>query len=87
MNDLFVIEGTTAPGHSGRLMLNFFRPLHMPRLANDENPKLAMDIEIGEVYQNTAGFFHDAKRTFQIFVPISLRKLSSILYDQDLEVV
>jgi len=80
-NDLFNIEGTNTPGHSGRLMLNFFRPLHMPRLANDENPRLPMDIEIGEVYQNTAGFLHDAKRTFQIFVPISLRNLSSILYD------
>jgi len=81
-NDLFNVQGTTAPGHSGRLMLNFFRPLHMPRMANDEQkPKSSTDIQIGEVYQNTAGFLHDAKRTWQVFVPIPLRNFTSVLYD------
>jgi hypothetical protein len=79
-NDLFKIQGTTAPGHSGKLMLNFFRPLHIPRLANDEQ-KPSSDIQIGEVYKNTAGFLHDAKRTWQIFVPIPLRNVTSVLYD------
>ena len=63
-------------------MLNFFRPLNMPRMANDEpKPQSATDMQIGEVYQNTAGFFHDAKRTWQIFVPIPLRNFTSVLYD------
>jgi len=81
-NDLFNVQGTTAPGHSGKIMLNFFRPLNMPRMANDEpKPQSTTDMEIGEVYQNTAGFFHDAKRTWQIFVPIPLRNFTSVLYD------
>jgi len=79
-NDLFKVQGTTAPGHSGKLMMNFFRPLNMPRLANDEQ-KPSSDMEIGEVYKNTAGFLHDAKRTWQIFVPIPLRNFTSVLYD------
>ena len=54
----------------------------MPRMANDEpKPQSTTDMEIGEVYQNTAGFFHDAKRTWQIFVPIPLRNFTSVLYD------
>jgi hypothetical protein len=52
----------------------------MPRLANDEQ-KPSSDMEIGEVYKNTAGFLHDAKRTWQIFVPIPLRNFTSVLYD------
>jgi len=81
-NDFFNVEGTTAPGHSGRLMLNFFQPLHTPTSANKmQKSMFATDIQIGEVYQNTAGFLHDAKRTWQIFVPIPLRNFTSILYD------
>jgi len=79
-NDLFKVQGTTAPGHSGKLMMNFFRPLNMPRLANDEQ-KPSTDKKIGGVYKNTAGFLHDAKRTWQIFVPIPLRNITSVLYD------
>ena len=81
-NDLFNVEGTTAPGHSGKLMLNFFRPLHIITEANNEpNPGFSADMQIGEVYRNTAGFLHDAKRTWQVFVPIPLRNFTSILYD------
>ena len=56
-------------------MLNFFRPLNIPGMTNAE-PKL-----IGEVYQNTAGFLHDAKRTMQVFIPIPLRNFTSVIYD------
>lgn len=81
-NDLFNIRGTTAPGHSGRIMLNFFRPLHIPRISNDEQkPKFSTEMQFGKVFQNTAGLFHDAKRTLQVFVPISLRNFTSVLYD------
>ena len=67
-------------------MLNFFRPLHMPGMVQDEpnqqeQAQPLMDRGIGEVYQNTAGFFHDAKRTWQVFVPIPLRNFTSVLYD------
>ena len=78
INDLFNIRGTTAPGHSGRMMLNFFRPLNLHGLVNDNQIK---NMPIGEVYKNTAGFLHDAKRTWQIFVPIPLRNITSIIYD------
>jgi hypothetical protein len=71
-------------------MLNFFRPLNMPRMANDEpehdhqeqlESATDTNIGIGEVYKNNAGFFHDAKRTWQVFIPIPFRNLTSILYD------
>ena len=78
MNDLFNIKGTTAPGHSGRLMLNFFRPLHLPGVHDDSQKKT---LPLGEVYKNTAGFLRDAKRTWQIFVPIPLRNFTSVIYN------
>ena len=59
-------------------MLNFFRPLNLHGLVNDNQIK---NMPIGEVYKNTAGFLHDAKRTWQIFVPIPLRNITSIIYD------
>mmetsp|Transcript_11158 Transcript_11158/g.26811 ORF Transcript_11158/g.26811 Transcript_11158/m.26811 type:complete len:851 (-) Transcript_11158:60-2612(-) len=81
-NDLFNVRGTTAPGHSGTLMLNFFRPLHIPKMSDDEQRmKLPVKMPVENVFQNTAGFFHDAKRTLQVCVPISLRYFTSILYD------
>jgi len=81
-NDLFNIRGTTAPGHSGRIKLNFFRPLHIPRISDEEQkPKFSTGTQFGKVFQNTAGFFHDTKRTLQVFVPISLRNFTSVLYD------
>jgi len=63
-------------------MLNFFRPLHIPGMVNnEEKPQLSTDTEIGAVYQNTAGFLHDPKRTWQVFVPIHLRNFTSLIYD------
>ena len=37
--------------------------------------------DLGKVYNNTAGAFRAAKRTWQIFVPIPLRRFTSLLYD------
>jgi TAG lipase / steryl ester hydrolase / phospholipase A2 / LPA acyltransferase len=73
--DLFQVQGTNAPGHFGRLALNFFRPLALEPLPG--TPKN----EIAEVYHNTAGAFHDAKRTWQLLFPIGLRKVTSLVYD------
>lgn len=59
------------------LRLNFFRPL------GEEEKEAAAKArtELGEVLHNTAGAFHDAKRTFQVFVPIGLRRATSVFYD------
>lgn len=73
LRDLFKMEGTNGPGHSGELPVNFFRPYHF---AVKNLPPAVSD-----VYNNNAGFFHDAKRTWQIFVPIPLRQFTSFLYD------
>lgn len=82
IHDLFEVRGTNAPGHSGRLALNFFRPLRTPE---DEPQEIVVRKKrmgiFGEVYYNTAGAFHDAKRTLQGFVPIPLRHVSSVVYD------
>ncbi|KAG7366819.1 patatin-like phospholipase [Nitzschia inconspicua] len=77
MNDMFEIKGTNAHGHSGRMMLNFFRPLHLPL----DSGLPVVPEEIGEVYRNTAGAFHDFKRTWQALMPIQLRNFTSVLYD------
>lgn len=75
-NDLFEVKGTVAPGHSGELQLRFFRPI-----GSEEPVAHSGEGDIAQVFHNTAGAFHDAKRTWQIFVPIGLRKFTSLLYD------
>ena len=63
-------------------MLNFFRPLRISSMLNDEQRrKFPTEMPIGKVFQNTAGFFQDAKRTLQVCVPISLRNITSVVYD------
>jgi TAG lipase/steryl ester hydrolase/phospholipase A2/LPA acyltransferase len=71
--DMFDVRGTDAPGHSGRIAINFFRPLYLPM--KNFPPGL------GEAINNSAGAFRDAKRTWQVFVPIPLRHFTSLLYD------
>ena len=91
LDQLFHAEGTNAPGHYGRLQLNFFRPIGK-QAGDASNGALAdgsggvgdgrrFQTDIGKVYNNTAGFLHDAKRTWQIFVPIGLRHFTSTVYD------
>jgi TAG lipase / steryl ester hydrolase / phospholipase A2 / LPA acyltransferase len=81
VHDLFEVKGTDAPGHSGKIVFNFFRPLQ--KLEAEQETKERSDKVGGlmEVYYNTAGAFHDAKRTLQGFVPIPMRKFTSFLYD------
>jgi TAG lipase/steryl ester hydrolase/phospholipase A2/LPA acyltransferase len=83
--DLFQVKPTDSLGHSGKLALNFFRPL-------DSKEKWTAKITLpepinsplgafGQAYSNTAGAFRDMKRTFQGFVPIPLRRASALLYN------
>ena len=82
LRDLFDAKGTTAPGHSGILKLNFFRPLRNPSADDgDADGGKKNQTEIGEVLQNTAGAFKDAKKTWQLFVPIGLRQFTSFIFD------
>lgn len=90
VNDLFEAQGTEAPGHSGEMRLNFFRPLRVPSreygVEDDDSDgsiikKKVIRGAIGEVYYNTAGAFQDLKRFMQGLVPIPLRHASSFMYD------
>ena len=78
-NDLFEARGTNAPGHSGELRFNFFRP--MPTAESPEEKPRTRKGGFREVYHNTAGAFHDAKRTLQGFMPIPVRHMTSFIYD------
>lgn len=75
MRDLLEAKGTVAPGHSGRLVLNFFSPL-----GGDGEEKPA-NSDFGTVLHNSAGGFRDAKRTWQVLIPIGLRGFTSTVYD------
>jgi TAG lipase/steryl ester hydrolase/phospholipase A2/LPA acyltransferase len=87
LRDLFEVKGTDAPGHSGRLAFNFFRPIEekqSPAAATGTDDATRSASGRGgfwEVYGNTAGAFHDAKLTLQGFVPIPFRRFSSFLYN------
>lgn len=74
LRDLFEAKGTAAPGHSGKLQLNFFRPLsrgnEAGRGSKDDN-----------ILRNSAGAFRDLKRTWQVFIPIGLRTFTSTVFD------
>lgn len=59
-------------------MINFFRPLHLPL---QEPTKKSLPTAIEKVYGNSAGFFHDFKRTWQVLFPIPLRHFTSVLFD------
>jgi hypothetical protein len=84
VRDLFNVRGTDAPGHSGKLNIQFFRPIgkKQDEIRKVESPKRqGITGAILEVYDNTAGAFHDAKRTLQGFMPIAVRNCTSIIYD------
>ena len=63
--ELFEGRATQAPGHSGSLNFNFFRPLPCK---GSEGKERALALQ-------------DPKRTWQVFIPIGLRQFSSVLYD------
>ena len=77
--DLFEVRGTNAPGHSGGIAIQFFRPLEAKQPPDASVP---IGSDIGKVYRNKAGVFHEyAKRTWRILVPIGLRRFTSTLFD------
>ena len=87
IEDLFEAKGTNSAGHSGLLKLNFFRPLgdkedneNNNEWANDDSNRGNLN-DIQKVYRNTAGGFHDAKRTLQAMVPIGIRNFTSLIFD------
>lgn len=67
MRDLFNAIGTDAPGHYGCIKIDFFRPLGYTNKNNEES--------------KDAGAFKDAKKTFQIYMPIGVRQITSKIYD------
>jgi len=73
--DFFELRGTHEPGHSGKLAISFFRPLHLPMKLPDATG------EVAQVVNNSAGFIGDLKRTWQIFMPIPIRGITSVVYD------
>ena len=77
--DLYNARGTVAPGHYGRLMLNFFSPVR-PATDNTQNTAHTRG-GLEEVLVNSAGAFKDGKRTWQLFIPIGLRNFTSFIYD------
>ena len=80
VNDLFEVRGSETPGHSGRLALNFFRPIN--GVKQEAVPhQVQRHGSFWEVYRNTAGAFRDVKRTLQGFVPWPLRHFSSFVYN------
>lgn len=78
INDLFEAKGTTAPGHSGQIALEFFRPVGGKGGGGNRN---IAGGDVDEVLCNSAGAFKDAKRTWQVFIPIGVRRFSSLVYD------
>ena len=79
--DLFDAKGTTAPGHSGVLMTDFFRPMKSNRFLNMSAHRHTKENALREVLHNTAGAFADGKKTWQLLFPIPVRRFTSTLYD------
>lgn len=75
MDELFENEGSNASGHSGTLRLDFFRPV----VSTESPTKCSNPLE--DVWRNTAGGFHDGKKTWQLLSPIGIRKFTSLLFD------
>ena len=85
MHDMFEARGTTAPGHSGVLKMNFFRPHGYARAEAEQEElrrrRAAKGIDLKEVLHDTAGTLYEKKLTWQLHVPIGLRQFTSTLYD------
>lgn len=79
--DLFEVKGTHAPGHSGKLMLNFFRPQKSKKRLSIEHHHRTRENTIAEVLHNDAGAFADGKKTWQLLFPVGIRKFTSTVYD------
>ena len=73
--EMFLGQGTHAPGHSGTLNFNFFRPMPTTAQEEDEQQQQQQQKRKGNLV------LQDPKRTWQVFVPIGLRTFTSFLYD------
>lgn len=71
--DFFDAKGTHAPGHSGQMKTDFFRPVGYAATKKSEDGEGWSE----EVKTPDGGF----KRAFQLLVPLTLRNLSSVIYD------
>ena len=74
LRDAFAGRGTAAPGHSGRLQLDFFRPVGYAAKNGAHAGREGRVLPDGA---NTGGF----KRAFQLCLPPALRKWMSSIYD------
>ena len=79
--DLFNAQGTNAPGHYGKIMVNFFRPMPRSSTVSQSNYHHKKENSIQEVLHNTAGAFADGKKTWQLLLPLGIRQFTSSLYD------
>mmetsp|Transcript_12200 Transcript_12200/g.21752 ORF Transcript_12200/g.21752 Transcript_12200/m.21752 type:complete len:821 (-) Transcript_12200:15-2477(-) len=72
--DFFEVKGTQAPGHSGQMKTDFFRPVGYAaknKFNSEEDEPIKVDSS------KDLGF----KRAFQLFFPMTLRNLTSSIYD------
>jgi TAG lipase/steryl ester hydrolase/phospholipase A2/LPA acyltransferase len=68
--DFFNVKGTDAPGHSGKINTDFFRPVGYDAAGGDD-----------EAVELTSSQYGSFKRAFQLFFPLTLRNLTSVVYD------
>ena len=67
--DFFNVKGTDAPGHSGKISTDFFRPVGYAASSQGGGDDEAVDLESSEKVR--------CKGLFQLFFPLSLRKVAS----------
>ncbi|KAL7536063.1 hypothetical protein ACHAXR_011299 [Thalassiosira sp. AJA248-18] len=69
--DFFEVKGTDAPGHSGQMKTDFFRPVGYAAKNKYNGEEVEPDVV------DVGGF----KRAFQLFFPLTLRNFTSSIYD------
>jgi len=72
VRDFFEVKGTCAPGHSGQLITDFFRPVGYAATNQGRGDDEAADLESSEKSR--------FKGPFQLFFPLTLRNLASSIF-------
>jgi TAG lipase/steryl ester hydrolase/phospholipase A2/LPA acyltransferase len=72
VRDFFEVKGTRAPGHSGQIMTDFFRPVGYAATNQGRGDEEAVDLESTEKSQ--------CKGPFQLFFPLTLRNMASSFF-------
>lgn len=83
-NDMFLVKGTNAPGHSGRIELTFFRPIQKPgkQHKHSSDPRRqGLFGALQEVAHNEAGGFSNIHRMINGFLPSGFRRAISFILD------